>query len=202
MELPLSCLSLEADPITCRILKDPTNPSLFTNRAFSRIKLHSWDECINDCLRAIELLPSNMKAYYYLAQAQLALHHPNEALQSALTAYDMCITTHSSSTQNVSELVLKAKKEKWEVRERERLRTRNAMLRELEERLEDSKTEELREIEASVKGGELTAVEAEEDKRTVEDVTRRKIEELRTLFAIADPEHLQERVGLTCAHSF
>lgn len=177
------------------ILKDPTNPNIFTNRAFSRIKLQSWDGCINDCLKAIDLLPSNMKAYYYLAQAQLALHHPNEATNSALTAYDLCIRTNSPSTRNVSELVLKAKKEKWEVRERERLRTRNAMLRELEERLDVSRAEDLSEIDESVKAGDISAKEAEDERTATEDVARRKIEELRSLFALADPQYSQKRVG-------
>ncbi len=177
------------------ILKDPTNPNIFTNRAFSRIKLQSWDGCINDCLKAIDLLPSNMKAYYYLAQAQLALHHPNEAANSALTAYALCLTTNSSSTRNVSELVLKAKKEKWIVRERERLRTRNAMLRELEERLDLSKAEDLSEIDESVKAGETSAPEAEEERIATEDVARRKVEELRSLFALADPQYSEKRVS-------
>lgn len=138
-----------------------------------------------------------MKAYYYLAQAQLALHHPNEAANSALTAYNMCITTSSSSTRNVSELVLKAKKEKWILRERERLRTRNAMLRELEERLDVSKAEDLSEIDESVKAGEIAAPEAEEERIATEDVARRKVEELRSLFALADPQYSQKRVSHT-----
>jgi len=176
-------------------VKDPTNPFLFTNRAFSRIKLLSWDQCINDCLKAIDLLPSNMKAYYHLAQAQLALHHPNEALNSALTAYDLCLTSNNSSTRNVSELVLKAKKEKWEVRERERLRTRNEMLRELEEKLEASKAEDMAEMNARIKLGSLSDTDAEEEKQATEDSTRRKSEELRSIFALADPENVQKRVS-------
>lgn len=136
-----------------------------------------------------------MKAYYYLAQAQLALHHPNEATNSALTAYDLCISTSSPSTRNVSELVLKAKKEKWDVREKDRLRLRNAMLRELEERLDVSRVEDLSEIDESVKTGEVSASEAAEERTATEDVARRKIEELRSLFALADPQYSQKRVS-------
>ena len=51
-----------------------------------------------------------MKAYYYLAQAQLALHHPNEALSSALTAYDVCLKTNNASASNIAALILQAKK--------------------------------------------------------------------------------------------
>lgn len=110
---------------TKAIQKDPNESKFFTNRAMTRIKLQSWDACIDDCIKAIELERDNMKGYFYLAQAQLALHHPNEALSSAVTAYQECLKTGSSSTAKVSELVLQAKKEKWEAKERDRIRRRS-----------------------------------------------------------------------------
>ncbi|MCJ1304745.1 hypothetical protein MMC08_007558, partial [Hypocenomyce scalaris] len=159
------------------IQKDPGNPFLFTNRAFSRIKLQSWDSCITDCLKSIDLHASNMKAYYYLAQAQLALHHPNEALQSALTAYDLCLKTNSASAPNISSLVLQAKKEKWEVRERERLRRRSGMLRELEDGLVEIGESEVQSIRERVQQEEVSEEEGAEEEAEVRVTTRKKVEE-------------------------
>lgn len=51
------------------IQKNSTNPLLFTNRANARLKLHQWEHAIDDCIRSIELLPDNMKAYFYLGTA-------------------------------------------------------------------------------------------------------------------------------------
>ena len=76
---------------TQAIRKDARNPKLFTNRAMARLKLQMWNNCIDDCLKTVELDRSTMKGYYLLAQAQLALKHPNEALSSALTAYERCL---------------------------------------------------------------------------------------------------------------
>ena len=136
-----------------------------------------------------------MKAYYYLAQAQLALHHPNEALQSALTAYDLCITgTNASSATNISSLVLQAKKEKWEVRERERLRRRSGMLRELEDGLEAIAEGEVRRLWERVERGGVGEGEAREEEEEVRARARRKVEELYSIFAIADPSNMQRRV--------
>ena len=135
-----------------------------------------------------------MKAYYYLAQAQLALHHPNEALNSALTAYDLCLKANSSSASNISILVLQAKKEKWEVRERDRIRRRSALLRELEDTLENSAGVEVREIQKKVDAGELQEIEGDEERADIEVSKRRKVEELRSVFAIADPKNVQRRV--------
>lgn len=131
-----------------------------------------------------------MKAYYYLAQAQLALNHPNEALSSALTAYEKCLETWSSSTQAVSGLVLQAKKLKWDAKEREKVRQRSDLLRELEDGLITRKRAELRDLKLQ----HLEASDEAEEKADIELATRRKIEELRNVFAVADPKYMQRRV--------
>ena len=156
----------------------------------TRLKLQSWDACINDCIKAIELERNNMKAYYYLAQAQLSLNHPNEALTSALTAYEKCIDSMSSSTTAVSTLVLQAKKQKWEAQERERIRRKSELLRELEDGLLKAKRTALQNLKLQM----LDLSEEMEEKADIELSTRRKIEELRNVFAISDPDNLTRRV--------
>lgn len=178
------------------IQKDPINPKLFTNRAMARIKLQSWDACIDDCLKSIDLENDNMKGYYYLAQAQLALHHPNEALSSAMTAYEICLKTNDISTRNVSGLVLQAKKEKWEAMERERIRRRSALLSELEDGLGKVLQYELYNLNHRMMRGEVSKEEAEEEKLEIETSSRQKIVDLRSVFALADPSHLQRRVNI------
>lgn len=179
---------------TRAIQKDPTESKFFTNRAMARLKLQSWDACIDDCIKAIELEKNNMKGYYYLAQAQLALHHPNEALSSALTAYHECLKIGSSSTGAVSALVLQAKKEKWEGKERDRLRRRSDLLRELEDGLQQVALYERKNINAQLQNGELSESDAQEEEQELEASTRNKLDELRTIFASADPENMQRRV--------
>lgn len=160
----------------------------------TRIKLQSWEACIDDCIKSIELEQGNMKGYYYLAQAQLALRHPNEALTSALTAYDECLKTNSPSTRNVSTLVLQAKKEKWEAKERERIRRRSELLRELEDGLGKAAAYELHMLRLRIANLEVGESEGVEEREEIETLSRQKIEELRNVFAIADPENMQKRV--------
>ena len=158
----------------------------------ARIKLQAWDASIDDSLKSIELEHGNMKGYYYLAQAQLALKHPNEAYSSALTAYEKCIETWSPSTRAVSELVLSARKLKWEAKERERIRNRSDLLRELEDGLINSNKTELQNLKFKM----LAYTDEAEEKAYIEATTRRKIEELRSTFAISDPKNLKRRVHL------
>ena len=159
--------------------------------------LQSWDSCIDDCIKAIELQRDNMKAYFYLAKAQLALHHPNEALTSALTAYDLAIKTHNASASSISTIVLQAKKEKWEMRERERIRRRSELLQELEDSVLNNSRNEVRALEERIERHGIDQVEGLEEKAEIELATRRKVEELRSIFAIADPNHLRRRVRLS-----
>lgn len=175
------------------IQKDSTNAKFFTNRAMARLKLEAWDNCIDDCLKSIDLENDNMKGYYYLAQAQLAMHHPNEAYHSALTAYEICIKTSNSSAGSVSSLVLQAKKEKWEAKEKDRIRRHSELLTELEDGLGHVAAYEKHSITARIKNGEISQSDGEEEMKEVEDSTRRKIEELQNIFAISDPKHLQRR---------
>jgi STIP1 homology and U-box containing protein 1 len=50
------------------ILKNPNNPLLYTNRANARLKLENWEGVIDDCLKSIELMKDNMKAFYSLGK--------------------------------------------------------------------------------------------------------------------------------------
>lgn len=159
----------------------------------TRLKLEAWDGCINDCIKSIELEESNMKGYYYLAQAQLALRHPNEAYHSALTAYEECIKTSNPSVGSVSALVLQAKKEKWEVKEKDRIRRRSELLAELVDGLGHVAAYEKRSITARIKNGAISQSEGTEEIQELEDSSRKKTEELRSVFAISDPENLQRR---------
>jgi STIP1 family protein 1 len=177
------------------ITKNSKNPLLFTNRANARLKLEKWEGVIDDCLRSVELMKENMKAYFYLAQAQIAINHPNEALSSALRAYELC-TTSSQQTSNaatISALVLRCKKAKWDIRERERIRRRKDLLADLEGTLETQYKKEAQEIEARIETGELGRVEGQEEKSEQQREWEKKRDDLRTAFALSDPENLGKR---------
>ena len=48
------------------IQQNSGNPVLYTNRANARLKLEQWQNAIDDCLRSIDLMRENMKAFYFL----------------------------------------------------------------------------------------------------------------------------------------
>ena len=93
--------------------------------------------------------------------------------------------------------MLQAKKDKWERREKERLRTRNSLAVELEEELMRQGKKEVEEVKAMVERGELGEFEGKEEVEELEARWRRKVEELQSVFAIADPANLKRRVSRT-----
>jgi STIP1 family protein 1 len=152
----------------------------------SLLKLSQWDPVINDSLHAISLLPQNMKAYYYLAQAQIALSQPGAALTSAQKAHELCVKEiHTggkggASIGVITELVLRCKKEDWERRERERSRRRGGLREEIMELLVKERDRVMQEAEDGGQQGEVGDL-----RREYED----KIDDLKELFASSDLAH-------------
>ncbi|KAI9783499.1 MAG: hypothetical protein M1839_003669 [Geoglossum umbratile] len=175
------------------IVRDPSNHIFFTNRAFARIKLSSWAGVIDDCEKTIELCPQSMKAYYYLAQAQVELNRPNEALNSALKAYEICVNVGSPSMGYVSALVLRIKKELWDHRERGRIREQNELLAEMIDRLERARDAQTAVAREKLGRGEKPRSGVEEEIKIIQEISQRKIDELQRVFALAHPNNLKKR---------
>lgn len=104
----------------------------------ARCKLQRWEDVIADCQICLSLSPDNMKAVFYMAEAQLELRDFDNALESAQRAYELYAHSEDSlkSLGAAAKLVLRCKKERWENLERRRLRERSGLERELVELLE------------------------------------------------------------------
>ncbi|KAF7546811.1 hypothetical protein G7Z17_g8170 [Cylindrodendrum hubeiense] len=125
------------------IIADSKNPALYTNRAMARLKLGYWDSVIADCDACLAVAPDNMKANYYLAQAQAALRDFDGALSSALRAHALCVATNDKSLAAVTALVLKCKKDRWDERERRRVRETRQLENEVLTLLENEKRNDI-----------------------------------------------------------
>ncbi|KAK7403089.1 hypothetical protein QQX98_011154 [Neonectria punicea] len=137
------------------IIADSKNPALYTNRAMARLKLGYWDSVIADCDACLSVAPDNMKAHYYLAQAQLALRDFDAALASALVAHGLCAASNDKSLAAVTALVLRCKKDRWDERERRRLRETRDLEREVLALLDADKAASLADSMDDVERGEI-----------------------------------------------
>ncbi|KAI5820702.1 hypothetical protein BZA77DRAFT_301461 [Pyronema omphalodes] len=123
---------------TQAIIKDPTNAAYFTNRALTRVRLEQWEAVVNDCQKAIELVPQNMKAYTYLGNALLNLGRPAEAFSASQKAYGLAIEAKSPSVSAIAAACLAAKKARWELEETERMARESVLLRDTQKMYRDT----------------------------------------------------------------
>ncbi|KAI6244929.1 E3 ubiquitin-protein ligase CHIP [Erysiphe necator] len=170
---------------------DPQNPVLYTNRAMVLLKLSLHHRVIEDAQCALRLLPSNMKAYFQLAQAQLALNYYDEAFQSAKTARKFCMeemyagTKGANSIEPITELVMKCKKMGWEAQESKREMNRSKLSHELQYGLEERRDKKIAELRNSGHGNE------EKIKETMDEY-QGLIEEFKRTWGIATGEKKRE----------
>lgn len=164
------------------IIADPKNATLYTNRAMARLKLSQWDSVIADCetVLALPAGPSNIKAHYYLAQAQLALGgDPSAALASALCAHRLCAATNDKSLAAVTALTLLCKKAQWEAREKRRTREEHGLEGDMLRLLKQEREADV--AAAREYGGEAEAAVVEEEGRLKEERMRDVFERSRRL---------------------
>lgn len=149
----------------------------------ARCKLERWEDAVADCQTCLSLSPDNMKAVFYMSEAQLELKDYDNALESAHRAYELF--SHSDdglkSLASVTKLVLRCKKERWEDMERRRLRERSDLERELVEFLE-------RERDAS-----LALATDDMEMQDVQNEWHAKIETLKGTFKLARGEAAKRR---------
>ncbi|KAL1895600.1 hypothetical protein Sste5346_005069 [Sporothrix stenoceras] len=104
------------------IILDPKNPNLYTNRALARLRLERWGEAADDCNTCLERAPDNMKALYYLSQAELKLRDFDAAITHCRRAHDICVQTNDKSLTPITAHMLDCKKARWEYLEKKRAR--------------------------------------------------------------------------------
>jgi STIP1 family protein 1 len=104
-----------------------------------------------------------MKAHYYLCQAFLHSNDYDSALPHALKAHEICAKTNDKSLTQVTALVLKCKKERWEVKEKRRSKEAQGLERYLADLL--SKDTETMLADPDVGESEKTAIREEGEQR-------------------------------------
>ncbi len=95
--------------------------------------------------------------------------------------------------ETFSSFVLKCKKAKFAVRDRDRLRRQDDLRAELEDALEATKQRDLDEVSRQLEAVSLGQVEATERNEDIQTTFDRKVTDLRNAFAAADPANHKPR---------
>lgn len=143
-----------------------------------------------------------MKPYFYLAQALLQLRHPAEALETAKFAYQICLEKQDSSSEILSQFILRTKQAIWAGKETARLREINETLAVVEDLLDQQLERDLAEVDRKFSVQEIGETGREEEKRELTKEAEERRRTIRQVFQDPARAETAERVSysVTCAH--
>lgn len=135
-----------------------------------------------------------MKSYFYLAQALLNLRRPVEALENAKYAYAICLQIQDSSSEVLSQFILRTKQAQWQAKETNRLRELSQTLAVVEDLLDQQLEKDLADVEWRFAKQEIGATGKDEEKAALkkEAEDRRRI--IRDAFRDPTKAETAERV--------
>ncbi|KAJ3218681.1 Mismatch repair protein msh3 [Dinochytrium kinnereticum] len=111
------------------IIKNPSNPVYFTNRANCFFKLEKYQSCIADCEKAAQLDSKSVKAFYQWAKSLVELKQFNEALACLKKAYHLGIEQKVPYIEEIASQLRKTKGKQWEIRDKLRRETNSDLYR-------------------------------------------------------------------------
>ncbi|KAE8146096.1 U-box domain protein [Aspergillus avenaceus] len=179
------------------IHKNPSEPTFFTNRALTRIRLEKWAGVEQDARAAIQLYgpksSTSLKSCWYLAQALLGLHRPQEAYEVAIDAYRASLTAKSVQTENLSKSVLRAKQQIWSQKESSRLREMDQTLASVEQLIEADLNRAVAELQGQLDRGDIGHIGCVEDQKALRDDAEKTIQNVREAFRISSKGEIKQR---------
>jgi STIP1 homology and U-box containing protein 1 len=137
-----------------------------------------------------------MKSYYNLAQALLGQKHPIEALETAKHAYKICLEIRDSSSEILSQFILRTKQAQWQIKETARLRELNDTLANVEDLLQQQLDKDLAELEGRYSRQEIGEIGRNEERAALEKEAGERRSNVREAFKNAQNEETAERVSL------
>ncbi|ODM16555.1 hypothetical protein SI65_08062 [Aspergillus cristatus] len=180
------------------IQKNSREPTFFTNRALTRLRLEKWPGVEQDARAAIALYgqesPNRLKSSGYLVQALLGQQQPQPAYDVAIEAYRDSLSAKSPQTENLSKLVLRAKQQIWALKETRRLREMNDTLATVEGLIEAELQRSLDDLRGQLNAGEIGEIGYVEDEKALRADAERNIQNTREAFRAASKGEIAERV--------
>jgi STIP1 family protein 1 len=174
------------------IILSPDSVGNYTNRAQCYIRLFTMlseelqdEKIMNDCRRAVELDPRNMKAYYLMGLCCFHANKFNEANSSFMEAYKFALEQNSSSTKHILEMLLKSKQGKFERKERMRMELEDDLYSYVIDKLRSTHEKELQDSRGE-----------NEDREKMIDFHQRVEERLFQVFRRSKPSHQAKEAPL------
>jgi STIP1 family protein 1 len=141
------------DAISCyskAIIKNPHNPTYFTNRALCYIKMKKFEASCQDCRRALDMDQNLIKGHFFLGLSLTELHSFDEAIKHLQRAQDLGKEQKLNFGDDITSQLRLARRKRWNLQEEKRIAQEielqtylNGLIKDdLERKLEKMKIEE------------------------------------------------------------
>lgn len=102
-------------------IKNPQNPTYFTNRALCYLKLKKWESSCQDCRRALDIDKNLVKGHFFLGQSLMELELYDEAIKHLQRAHDLAREQKRNFGDDISSQLRLARKKRWNLQEEKRI---------------------------------------------------------------------------------
>ncbi|KAJ1537660.1 hypothetical protein HK405_014445, partial [Cladochytrium tenue] len=160
------------------IIKNPTNPVYYTNRALTFLRLRQFERCISDCEKAIEIDARNVKGHYLLGQAlvELGPSRLNEAIAALKKAYSVAIEQKIGYADEIASAIRKGRARRWELEDRKRREEESDLYRYLVGLVERDRRRQLEQL----------VDPSDEDRSQVQELQDQRVAQITDLFGRAE----------------
>ncbi|KAL3098057.1 hypothetical protein niasHS_002179 [Heterodera schachtii] len=90
---------------TRAIIKNPNDPTYFTNRALCNLNLKKWDSAADDCRKALDMDRKNVKANYYLGKVYVHQGQFDEAIKVLSRAHEGVLNLKQTYGDEITQLL-------------------------------------------------------------------------------------------------
>lgn len=102
-------------------IKNPENPTFFTNRALCHLKLKRWEQACVDCRRALEMDQNLVKGHFFLGQSLMELNAYDEAIKHLQRAHDLGKEQKKNFGDDIALQLRIARKKRFGIQEEKRM---------------------------------------------------------------------------------
>ncbi|XP_014260623.1 STIP1 homology and U box-containing protein 1 isoform X2 [Cimex lectularius] len=175
------------DAVICyskAIIKNPTMPTYFTNRALCHLKLKRWDSSCQDCRKALDMDSSLVKGHFFLGQALLEMENYDEAIKHLQRANDLAKEQKLNFGDDIASQLRIARKKRWNVQEEKRITQEIELLTYVTKLIHEDATRQVEKVKHSME--DLNMEFVQDRIMEIEAKCENSISELNALFAKVD----------------
>jgi len=180
---------------TNAIIRNPSDPVYYTNRALAAIRLNRFDDANVDCRAALELEPNHVKAHFFLGTALCERGNLDEGISHMQRAVDLQREQRLNFGDEVTQVLRQWRKKRFAIAEEKRLSQEVELQSYLSRLVREDRDRQIDllkvKAEETSSGGEN---ELNRKVATAEEYSDTAIAELNALFAKVDERRMKREV--------